>query len=415
MAMIGRRGNCGHIEKCKAALQLCTTGSSVSGHHGRGANAHTHSQRRPSFERCSSLLGLAEFCKNAYLLRSSVHRRDATVGMQYHSPPPWDLTHTHRLRSRVELAASAHHLRPASKGGVSMQDLVNIVVLGSLYFVFAIGLSLVWGSIGILNFAHGAIFVFSAFVGSLIVNVVPLPFVATVLLCMIAGSLLSLFVQRFAYEVILARTRDVRVAEFQILIGGIGVTAALVAIIHEVTRTAPFGFYNSTFRIDVYEIAGARISNIQILIVVTGVIVGGGTAWWMRKSKSGLALRAIGVDPETASLMGINRTRLARSIMALAGAYAGLAGALLTYHLGSIVGESGDSLIVKAFAVIILGGVGSILGVAIGALILGTAETLVLTHTASGSWVDAISFGLIFLVLLVRPQGLFGRAEVRRT
>ena len=87
---------------------------------------------------------------------------------------------------------------------------------------------------------------------------------------------------------------------------------------------------------------------------------------------------------------------------------------LFTYSLGAITPESGDTLLVKAFACIILGGVGSMLGVAFGAYFLAAAETVVLSQT-SGSWVEAVSFGLIFAVLLLRPAGVFGRKEVRRT
>ena len=100
--------------------------------------------------------------------------------------------------------------------------------------------------------------------------------------------------------------------------------------------------------------------------------------------------------------------------MAISGGLAGLAGVLFTFSLGAITPESGDTLLVKAFACIILGGVGSMVGVAFGSSFLAAAEAVVLTQT-SGSWVEAVSFGLIFLVLLVRPAGVFGRKEVRRT
>ena len=113
-------------------------------------------------------------------------------------------------------------------------------------------------------------------------------------------------------------------------------------------------------------------------------------------------------------MMGINRRALAIAAMALAGALAGLAGVLLTFNLSAIAPETGDSLLLKAFAAIVLGGVGSIAGVMAGATILAISQNLVLTQT-SGTSVDAVSFGLIFVVLLLRPQGLLGRREVRRT
>jgi branched-chain amino acid transport system permease protein len=295
-----------------------------------------------------------------------------------------------------------------------MQDIVNIVSLGAIYLLFAIGMSLVWGSIGILNLAHGSVFAFSAFAGYLVLEHFQLPIVAVVPICIATGAALSVLLEVLAFEPILARSRDVATTEFQILIGGLGVASVLLAIVQKVTTSEPYGFAGSTFRIHTYVWGSIRISNIQITMIIAGVVVAGTAAVWRQRSRSGLALRAIGVDAETASLMGIRRTALARATMAMSGGCAGLAGALLTYNLGSLDSSSGDTLLIKAFAAIILGGVGSIAGVVAGVLVLATAETLVLTYT-SGTWVDAISFGLIMIVLLFRPNGLFGRPEVRRT
>jgi branched-chain amino acid transport system permease protein len=295
-----------------------------------------------------------------------------------------------------------------------MQDTVNIVSLGAIYLLFAIGMSLVWGSIGILNLAHGSVFAFSAFAGHLVLEHARLPIIAVVPICIVCGAVVSLLLEVLAFEPILARSRDLVTTEFQILIGGLGVASVLVAIIQKVTTSAPFSFTASTFRIHTYVWGSVRISNIQIAMIVAGIVVAGSAAVWLQRSRAGLALRAIGVDAQIASLMGIRRTVLARVTMAMAGGCAGLAGALLTYNLGSLDSSSGDTLLIKAFAAIILGGVGSIAGVVVGALVIATAETMVLTYT-SGTWVDAISFGLIMVVLLLRPRGLFGRAEVRRT
>lgn len=295
-----------------------------------------------------------------------------------------------------------------------MQDLVNIAALTSIYLIFAIGMSLVWGSIGILNLAHASVFACSAFASYLVLERVSLPLVPVVVICVVVGAVLSCLVQIVAFEPILNRAPDVQKAEFQILVGGLGVEAALLAIVQKATQSAPYGFTEGSFIIKTFELGSMRISNIQLIIVAAGLVVGALTAAWMRYSRTGLALRAIGVDAETSALMGIKRIRLARLTMAMAGGMAGLAGALLTFNLGAIESTSANGLLIKAFAAIILGGVGSIAGVFVGCVTLATAETLVLTHT-SGNWVSAISFGLILAVLLFRPQGIFGRAEVRRT
>ena len=295
-----------------------------------------------------------------------------------------------------------------------LQDLLNAVTLGSVYLLFALGMALVWGTIGILNFAHGVTFMFSAFVAHLIASEVRLPLPAVVLIAVVTGAVMSALTQLLAFQPIMKRAKDHRAAEMRILIGGIGVAAIPLAVAQRLTLSSPFGFSNSSYQPKVYEVFGIRLTTTSLIILIAGVGLGVGITWWVRVSRQGLALRSIGVDAETASLMGINRSALTLATMALAGGLAGLAGALLTYQLGAIAPETGDSLLIKAFAIIVLGGLGSMTGVVVGSYVLAAAETLVLVNNW-GMWADAVSFGLIFLVLLLRPQGLFGRAEVRRT
>ncbi|MFC4001260.1 branched-chain amino acid ABC transporter permease [Prauserella oleivorans] len=294
------------------------------------------------------------------------------------------------------------------------QDLLNAVALGSVYLVFALGMALAWGTIGILNFAHGVTFMFSAFVAHLVTREAALPMPAVVLIAVAAGALITTATQVLAFGPIMRRATDHRSAELRILIGGIGVAAIPLAIAQRMTESAPFGFRGSTYQPQVFDVHGVRVTTTVLVIVIAGVGIGVGVTRWLARSRQGLALRALGVDAETASLMGVNRSSLALGTMATSGALAGLAGALLTFQLGAIAPESGDGLLIKAFAIIVLGGLGSMAGVIVGSFVLAGAETFVLANNW-GTWVDAVSFGLIFLVLLLRPQGLFGRAEVRRT
>lgn len=294
-----------------------------------------------------------------------------------------------------------------------MQDVLNAATLGSIYLLFALGMALVWGTIGILNFAHGAIFMFSAFVGHLVTRETELPLLAVVAIAMLVGAAMSALTQLLAFQPILRRAKNQHAAELRILIGGIGVAAIPLAIAQRETRSSPFGF-QSSYAPEVHEILGLRITTTAMIIIICGLAIGAGLTLWLRRSRQGLALRAIGVDAETTAGMGVNRPALAFGTMAVAGALAGLAGALLTFHLNAIAPETGDQLLIKAFAIIVLGGLGSMAGTVIGAYVLAGAETLVLIMNW-GTWVDAVSFGLIFLILLVRPQGLLGRKEVRRT
>jgi len=294
-----------------------------------------------------------------------------------------------------------------------MQELLSAISLGSIYLLFSLGMSLTWGTIDVLNFAHGAIFMFSTFCAYLILGTTALPFVAVLGIGVVVGAALSLIIQIGAFEPILKRARNKRSAEMQILIGGIGIATIPLAIAQQHTKSNPFGLAGSSFHVTVWHLGSSRITNVAVFTIFAGLVLWGVIAWWLRYSKQGLALRSIGVDAETASLMGINRRRLALLTMAVSGGLAGLAGVLFTYSTSAITPESGDTLLIKAFAIIILGGVGSMAGVIFGAYALAAVETVVLTYT-SGSWVDAVAFGLIFLVLLARPAGVFGRKEVRR-
>lgn len=294
-----------------------------------------------------------------------------------------------------------------------MQDLLNAATLGSIYLLFALGMALVWGTLGILNFAHGATFMFSAFVGHVITQKTELPFLGVIAVAVVVGALMSALTQLLAFQPILKRAKNQHAAELRILIGGIGVAAIPLAIAQRETRSSPFGFQSSYERA-VFDVFGLRMTSTAAVIVVAGLALGIGLTVWLLRSRHGLALRAIGVDSETSAAMGVNRPVLAFGTMAVAGGLAGLAGALLTFHLGAIAPETGDQLIIKAFAIIVLGGLGSMAGTVIGAYVLAGAETAVL-NLNWGTWVDAVSFGLIFLILLARPQGLLGRKEVRRT
>lgn len=294
-----------------------------------------------------------------------------------------------------------------------MQEIVNALTLGSVYLLFALGMALAWGTIGILNFAHGATFVFSVLSAHMITKEVDLPIPVILLVAIAVGAVLSLLTQLLVFQQIINRATDHRSTELRIIIAGIGVSAIPIAVAQRVSESSPFGFHTN-YDPSVFEVAGVRFTTTTMIILIAALGIGGGLTYWLKKSKQGLALRAIGVDAEVSEGMGVNRGALALGTMAAAGALAGLAGALLTLHLGAIAPESGDPLLIKAFAIIVLGGLGSMGGAVLGAYILAGSEAL-LTQLHFGTWVDAVSFGLIFLVLLLRPQGIFGRKEVRRT
>ena len=137
-------------------------------------------------------------------------------------------------------------------------------------------------------------------------------------------------------------------------------------------------------------------------------------ALWLQRSNTGRGLRALSVDAETSGLMGISQGRMSALALVISGVTVGAAAAFLTVFLDSQTPESGQDLLLKAFAAVVVGGVGSVWGTLAGAFILASGETLI-SSTTSGTWTEAVSFGLIILVLMVRPGGLFSRVKVERS
>jgi len=291
------------------------------------------------------------------------------------------------------------------------QQLLNALVLASIYVLFSLGMTLAWGVLGILNLAHGAILVGSAYSVYLIGDDRQMPLGVVLALGLLVGGGCSLLLEIGVFRIIRNSTGDEEEKELRVAIASLGASSILVAIVAKGTANAPFAVPTS-FTTHVYDVFGLRISDLQILIIVAGMGISLGLSRWLKLSRTGRAIRAVAADPETASLMGINERRLAAGTMFAAGAMAGLAGVFLVVYLGGADPQSGASLLTTAFAIIVAGGVGSIGGTVLGALTLALVETLILTYT-SGSWAPAAAFVLIILVIVIRPQGLFSSSRTK--
>jgi len=294
-----------------------------------------------------------------------------------------------------------------------MQEIVNGLALAAIYTMFGIGLSLSWGALKVLNLAHGAIFMSASFVAYLVADSVDVGLFTVAVICVAVGGVLTLLAELLVFTPIRARTRDHHQAEFRILIAGIGLATMLVTVAEQLTHNTPFGFRRLTYETVVWRWGDVRVSNTNLLVVTCAVVVVGAIAAWLRWAPSGRATRALANDEETAALMGVNRLPLRLGVMFVSGGLAGLAAALLTVNLGALSPDSGENLLVKGFAVVILGGVGSISGTLLGAAILAATEVAVVTVT-DGGFTDAVTFAFMILVILLRPQGLLGQPAVDR-
>jgi branched-chain amino acid transport system permease protein len=291
------------------------------------------------------------------------------------------------------------------------QQIINGAVLCSVYVLFSLGLTLSWGALDVLNLAHGAVMMFGAFIAYVITAHLELPLAVLFIIGIGVSGLSTLLLDVVVFRQIRSRVVDKRQGELLTLIAGVGAAAIPVTIAQAYTTDRPFGIGHLDWH--TFHLGKTNLSVLQVAIVVVGAVLCVATALSVSRSRTGRALRAVAFDAETSELMGVNTRTLSAATMFIAGALAGLAGMLLIIYLGALTPESGDAFLLKGFAIIILGSVGSIWGTLIGAVVLAATETVVVA-TTSGTWTDAISFAIIIGVILIRPQGVLGRGLAER-
>ena len=286
-----------------------------------------------------------------------------------------------------------------------LQQLVNGLTLGSLYAVLAIGLTLVFGVLNIINMAHGGIFMIGAFVGLFMVTVLDVNIFVAILGAMIVGAILGYLLEFVA----LRPLRRQKVSHLAPLISTIGVSIFLESVALLVcgpqTRSFPPDFIGGlidfgTFKISMVQIIGLGVS-VGLMLILNVLI---------KKTKIGKAIRAVSLNTETAALLGINPTLVISVTVMLASALGAAAGVLVGLSFDAVEPLMGVIIGFKGLAVLILGGLGNITGAMVGGFILGIAEVFSVAYGAS-SYRDAVAFGLIILLLFWRPQGLFGSKD----
>lgn len=286
-----------------------------------------------------------------------------------------------------------------------IEQLINGLTLGSIYVVVALGYTLVFGVLNIVNMGHGEIFMFGAFMGVVVTNVLELPLYVAFIIAIIVTSILGYFLETFALRPLRGKEG---VSHLAPLISTIGVSIFLENVAHHF-----FGAGNQPFRTSIsdlkFTIGSTTVYYVQILIFIIAILLMAGLTFWLSKTKAGKALRASAEDLEVASLLGVNTKRTITQTVIIASAMGGIAGILVGIAFNSVNPQMGLSFGLKGLAIIILGGLGNVRGAMVGGLILGLAETFVVAYGDSG-YRDAIAFIAIIVILIVRPQGIFGTA-----
>jgi branched-chain amino acid transport system permease protein len=295
-----------------------------------------------------------------------------------------------------------------------LQQLINGLSLGAIYALIALGYSMVYGLLKFINFAHGDVLMIGAFAGFYATPVArhlfPHPWMTTtavLIWAMIVCAILGVIIERLAYRPLRNQPK------LAVLITSIGVSLLLSyggQILFGVNQKA-FPDLLPPIRIALGE--GVTISGNHLLVIAVTLVLLVTLREIVLRSRFGLALRALSQNRDAAALMGVNSNAVISLTFAVGSALAGAAGVLYAMNIHSIEPLMGTQPGIKAFVAAVLGGIGSLPGAAVGGLLLGLSECL-LGGSFLSSYRDAIAFGILIVILLIRPAGLFGSAAAEK-
>lgn len=316
-----------------------------------------------------------------------------------------------------------------------IQSLLNGLAIGSVYAIFALGYTLVFSILGIINFAQTAVFTLGAYFTYALVsgqfasgllgglNLFPngSPFagsgwgfaLATLIASVVAG-LLAVLIERLAFRPMRSRSADPLLA----LVSSLGVALILVNVIQLLVGAEIYSYpenaYGQVQPAIEFKLGGQvlGITTVQVIIFFVSMLILALLGYVIGRTKIGKALRAVAENPGTASLLGISVDRYILITFFLSGFLGGLAGTLVSMAFNIAGPYFGQPYGLKGLAVIVLGGLGSIPGAVLGGLVIGLAEAFVPSDYSA--YKDAVAFALLFIILLVRPQGLLGKAQIQK-
>jgi branched-chain amino acid transport system permease protein len=288
------------------------------------------------------------------------------------------------------------------------QQLVNGLFLGAVYALFALGYTLVFGVLDILNLAHAAIYMLAAFAAySLFTNGLPLPvaFGGAMIVAGIAGIVLD----RVAFAPLRRRNAGTLVP----MISSIGAAIIIGAIARGIYGINERHFVEGGIDAPPIHVGPVTFTAFEAIIFATAIALMLALSYVLRSTPLGRSIRAVAADRIAAALLGVNIERTIAATFFIASALGGAAGILTGLEYNAVSIDMAASIELKGLAVIILGGMGSITGAVIGGFVIGAVETLAVAYGLS-AWRDALTFGVMFLILVARPAGIFGARALRK-
>jgi branched-chain amino acid transport system permease protein len=297
-----------------------------------------------------------------------------------------------------------------------LQQLLNGLSLGSIYALVALGYTMVYGVLRLINFAHGDVYMLGAFAGYYASKLLHgrlgaaggglIEAAAILVVSMLACALVGILIERFAYRPVR------RASRLTLLIVAIGVSL-LIENLAQLFFGADPQFFPQILPERMYDWGGVLITNQQVLVFVTAVLIMIALTWFIRGTRTGKAMRATAHNADAARLMGINVNAIIGLTFAIGSALAAAGGILVSLNQPSIDPIMGLMTGIKAFVAAVLGGIGSIPGAVLGGLIIGLAETMVAGY-GSSTYRDAIAFLILIVILLCKPEGILGKGQVEK-
>ena len=282
-----------------------------------------------------------------------------------------------------------------------VQQLINGISLGSIYALIALGYTMIYGIIKLINFAHGDVYMVGAYIGFFAITQAGLGVVPALLISMVTTGILGMVIEKLAYKPLRHAPR------ISVLITAIGVSFFLeytsMYFVTPTPRTFPAVLDNVAFNVGPFVVNGQQLMIFAVTILLMVILT-----YIVQRTKTGKAMRAASYDTETAQLMGIDSDRVISFTFGIGSALAAAAGVLVGIYYNSIDPLMGIMPGMKAFVAAVLGGIGILPGAVVGGLILGIVEALV-SGFISSTFRDAAAFAILILVLLVRPAGIFGK------
>jgi len=289
---------------------------------------------------------------------------------------------------------------------VILQQLVNGLTVGAVYALVALGFTLVYGVLRIVNFAHGGVYMIGAFLGFTAGKYLGVNIFVSILFAMGGAAILGVIIERVAIAPL--READPYSAFLSSL--GIGIVLPVLAQKIWGVSTQPFP---SHFEFKTFHIGGVAINTMQIVIAVAALFIVFALYLFVQKTSMGMAMRSSSYSVTLSKLMGINVNAVIRTTFAISSALAGAGGVLVAAYYDAIFPTMGFVVSLKAFTAAVVGGIGSIPGTILGGLLIGLLENIA-SGFISSNYQDAIAFVILVFMLLFRPTGLVGREVVQK-